>query len=82
MASITLRNIPNNTKEILPVQAVKSGVSLEEHARQILDKASTNDFYGQQEFLELAGKYFSSKNGVELELPPRNTARKDVEFKK
>ncbi len=82
MANITIRNIPDNTKESLRVQAAKSGISLEEHARQILNKASTNDFYVQQGVLELAGEYFGSENGIELDLLSRSTNREEVEFKK
>lgn len=81
MANITIRDLPDSTKESLRVQAAKSGISLEAYARHILQKASSSDFFLQPNILNLATKYFGDKYGVELELPERNTSRDQVEFK-
>jgi len=80
MANITIRDLPDNTKESLRVQAAKSGVSLEAYARLILQKASSSGFPLQPNILDLASKYFGRENGVELELPDRSSTRKEVKF--
>ena len=81
MANLSIRNIPDKTKEILRVQAAKSGVSLEAHVRNILQDASTTEAK-QLGVMELAGKYFGSKCGVDLELPSRSSSREKVDFTK
>ncbi|MBL4612106.1 MAG: hypothetical protein JKY91_00025 [Emcibacter sp.] len=78
MANITIRDLPDNTKENLRVLAVKSGVSLEAYARLILQKAASSDSFLQPNILDLASKYFGRKNGVELDLPERSSARDQV----
>lgn len=80
MANITIRDLPDNTKESLRVQAAKSGVSLEAYARLILQKASSSDFFLQPNILDLASKYFGRENGVELELSERSSTREEVKF--
>lgn len=80
MANITIRGLPDNTKENLRVLAAKSGVSLEAYARLILQKASSSSSFLQPNILDLASKYFGHKNGVELELPERSSTRKGVNF--
>jgi len=80
MANITIRDLPDNTKESLRVQAAKSGVSLEAYARLILQKASNSDFFLQSNILDLASKYFGRENGVELDLPDRSSKREEVKF--
>lgn len=81
MANITIRDLPDSTKENLRVQAAKSGISLEAYARHILQKASSSDFFLQPNILDLATKYFGGKYGIDLELPDRNTERSQVDFK-
>jgi plasmid stability protein len=81
MANITIRDLPDNTKESLRVQAAKSGVSLEAYARYILQTASASDVFMQPGILDLADKYFGAKKGVNLELPKRSSEREEVKFK-
>jgi len=80
MANITIRDLPDNTKENLRVQAAKSGVSLEAYARYILQTASVSDRFMQPSILDLADTYFGSKKGIDLELPERNSRRDEVIF--
>ncbi len=79
MASITIRKLPERTKEILRVKAAKSGVSLEAYARQILQKESGREAT-PTDIVKLAEKYFGAKGGVDLELPKRGSRRKEAEF--
>lgn len=79
MAIITIRNLPDKTKEALRIRAAKSGVSLEAYARHILQKASAAD-HGAADILSLADKYFGRGQGIDLELPRRRSERGTVEF--
>jgi plasmid stability protein len=80
MAVLTVRNIPDQTKEALRVKAAKSGVSLEKYVRRILQKVSNEEVFVLPKIMETAAEYFGEKNGEELELPPRNSNRLLVEF--
>ncbi len=75
MASITIRNLPEQTKETLRIQAAQSGVSLESYIRQLLRNAASEKDQKQINILDLAEKYFGSKNGIDLELPERKSKR-------
>ena len=80
MASITIRNLPDQSKESLRVQAAKSGISLEAYVRQILEEASGLESGKKVNLLELAQGYFGSKGGVDLELPNRGSHRGSSHF--
>ncbi len=80
MASITIRNLPDQTKESLRVQAAQSGISLEAHARQILVEASKEGDSKSTNLVELAQRYFGKKHGIDLTLPERGSHRQSPEF--
>ncbi len=75
MGSITIRNLPDQSKEVLRVQAAKSGISLEAYVRNILEEASGLESDKKINILELAQGYFGSQGGVNLELPKRGSHR-------
>ena len=81
MANLTIRDLPGRTKEALRVQAAKSGVSLEAHARHILQKASSLSSFPSVNILALAEGYFGQKHGIDVTLPTRGSRRKLVEFR-
>lgn len=81
MSSITIRKLPDQTKERLRVQAAHSGISLEAHARGLLQRAAAGTSGAKQPDLgTLARQFFGPVNGVEFELPPRGAARETVNF--
>lgn len=81
MASITIRDLSDSTKEALRVHAAKAGVSLESYAREILHAAARNTASAPvTDLLGLSRALFGVGNGVELELPSRNSSRPVVEF--
>ncbi len=80
MASITIRNLPDKTKEALRVHAAQYGVSLEAYIRQILRKASSANGLEPVSILDMAEKYFGAKRGVDIELPERSSKRQPVEL--
>jgi len=80
MANITIRDLPDHAKESLRVQAAKSGISLEAYARHILQTASKSGHFVQPNIIDLAGKYFGTKHGVNITLPERSSSRGNVDF--
>lgn len=80
MAVITVRNLPDATKEQLRVKAAQSGVSLEQYVRNLLQAASNKETKAEHTVMEAAAKYFGVKNGVDLVLPSRKSSRDSVEF--
>ncbi|MCP4252322.1 MAG: hypothetical protein GY775_02740 [Candidatus Scalindua sp.] len=80
MASITIRNLPDKTKETLRIRAAQSGVSLESYVRQILRKASGANGLKPVSILDMAERCFGTRHGVDIELPKRSSKRQSVEF--
>lgn len=82
MANITIRDLPDKTKEILRIHAAQAGVSLEAYVRHVLQKASLSNEFKPVDILQIAEKYFGAEKGVELELPARSSKRQPVDFNK
>lgn len=80
MAVLTVRNLPDATKEQLRIRAAQSGLSLEQYVRNILQKASNEEPDNELKVMEEAAKYFGVENGIDLRLPERNSTRNKVEF--
>ena len=78
MASLTIRNLEEDTKERLRVRAAQNGRSMEEEARAILratvSGATGADLWARSRAL------FANKKGVELVLPSRAADRKPPAF--
>jgi plasmid stability protein len=80
MAVLTVRNLPDQTKEALRVKAAISGISLEQYIRNVLQKAANEDGVKVGHIMETAAEYFGEANGEDIALPPRNSNRESVEF--
>ena len=80
MASITIRNLPDQSKESLRVQAAKSGISLEAHVRRILQEASGAESIHVGNLLDLAHHYFGAHVSINLDLPQRGSQRGSPRF--
>ena len=78
MANMTIRDLPENTKKTLRIQAAQAGISLEAYARHILQVASSTGDLAPANILDLATHYFGPKYGVDIELPKRRTKRRSV----
>ena len=80
MANITIRNLDDDIRTRLRVQAARRGRSVEEEVRQILRKA-----VGRAPAIQRSCKqhslHFGPTNGVDLELPPREPGREPPSFK-
>ena len=80
MSSITIRNLPDATKETLRVRAAKQGISLEAYTRGILQKVSQEEAESGQNLAEIARQCFGPDRGIDLDLPPRGGNRPPVSF--
>ncbi len=80
MASITVRNLPEHTKDTLRVRAAEQGLSLEAYIRNVLQRTALQEAPGTVKLTDLARKYFGPKGGVDLELPARSSHRKVPDF--
>ncbi|MFZ4122805.1 MAG: FitA-like ribbon-helix-helix domain-containing protein [Caulobacterales bacterium] len=78
MASLTIRNLEEDTKERLRVRAAQNGRSMEEEARAILRAtvagATAADLWSRSRAL------FASAKGVDLVLPSRSADRTPPTF--
>ena len=79
MASITIRNLDDDVKTRLRVRAAGNGRSMEEEARLILGDAVCDE-RETRDLASIIRSYFGPRNGVDLELPPRDSSRKPPSF--
>ena len=79
MASITIRNLDDEVKTRLRMQAAGNGRSMEEEARLILREA-VHRKTGPTNLASAIRARFAPLGGVELELPPREPAREPPRF--
>ena len=79
MASITIRNLDDEVKTRLRMQAAGNGRSMEEEARLILREAVRRKT-GPTNLASAIRARFAPLGGVELELPPREPAREPPRF--
>jgi plasmid stability protein len=75
MASITIRNLDDETKERLRLQAARHRRSMEEEARTVLRQALAAPDAPARSLAAAIGQRFHALGGVELELPARGTIR-------
>jgi plasmid stability protein len=71
MATITVRNLDDEIKELLRISAAKNGHSMEEEARMILKQALVKKppRYGLGTWMH---QHFAEFGGVELDISPRD----------
>ena len=74
MASITIRNLDDDIKQRLRVQAAKHGRSMEEEALAILRTALTEPA-PPANLTRAIRAHFAPLGGVELDIPPREPMR-------
>lgn len=82
MATITIRQLDEKTKNRLRVRAAHHGRSMEEEAREILRSALSASLPAKGNLAEAVRRRFAAFSGVELELPPRDVLRPPPEFSK
>ncbi|MGH7748412.1 MAG: FitA-like ribbon-helix-helix domain-containing protein [Steroidobacteraceae bacterium] len=75
MASITIRNLDEQTKARLRVRAAHGKRSMEEEARHILRKALSRNLEASPNLAHAIRGRFAPLGGVDLPLPEREIAR-------
>jgi antitoxin FitA len=75
MASITIRNLDEQTKERLRVRAAHQGRSMEDEARNILRTAVAKDAATPRNLAQAIRNRFAPLGGVKLALPAREPMR-------
>ena len=75
MASITIRNLDDETKERLRVRAAHRRRSMEEEARSILREALDAETTLPRNLAKLVHDRFAVLGGVDLEIPVREPMR-------
>jgi antitoxin FitA len=75
MASITIRDLDDGTKEGLRVRAAHHKRSMEEEARSILRAALTEDSDATMNLAEAIHRRFQPLGGVDLDIPKRESMR-------
>jgi antitoxin FitA len=71
MASITIRQLPENTKRRLRLRAARNGRSMEQEAREILKIALTQADSQPENLGEAIRKLFAPFGGVDLKIQKR-----------
>lgn len=79
MAAITVRNLDDKVKHRLRVRAARHGRSMEAEARAILVEAVGAD-EDEPNLLERLHERFAELGGVELDIPPRSSRPRVVDF--
>jgi plasmid stability protein len=75
VASITIRNLDQQTKTRLRVRAARHGRSMEEEARTLLRAALAAESPAGENLAEAILALFKPLGGVELRIPPREPIR-------
>ena len=79
MASMTIRNLDDDIKQLLRIQAAEHGRSMEEEALEILRAALTEPAPPANLARAIRAR-FASLGGVELDIPPREPMREPSRF--
>lgn len=75
MASITIRNLDDETKARLRLRAARQQRSMEEEARHILRTALTTPRKEQANLAQSIQRRFRHFRGLSLDVPPREPIR-------
>jgi len=80
MASMTIRNIDDQLKARLRVQAATHGRSMEDEARDILRSALSAEPARTRTLVEAIRARIEPLGGIEFELPVRETIREPLDL--
>ncbi len=79
MAAVSVRDLDDDVKERLRVRAARNGRSMEAEIRAILVTAA-NEPAPREGLMSALVDRFGALKGVELDLPPRSTPARAVDF--
>lgn len=75
MASITIRKLPETTKQKLRMRAARNGRSMEHEAREILTIELSQAAKPATNLADAIREIFAPLGGVDLKIPPRGPIR-------
>ncbi|HEY6769425.1 MAG TPA: hypothetical protein VI386_32175 [Candidatus Sulfotelmatobacter sp.] len=75
MASITIRRLPESTKQRLRMRAARNRRSMEQEARELLETALGQKEPETENIGEAIHRRFAALGGVDLKIPPRGPIR-------
>ena len=75
MASITIRQLPEITKQKLRMRAAQHGRSMEQEAREILQSELSKSPPTGKDLVKAIRDIFEPLGGVDLQIPPRGPIR-------
>ena len=81
MASLTIRNLDEDTKARLRIRAARNGHSMEQEARTLLATAVRAAPSAHTDLGQMIQRRLKPLGGVELDLPPRESGRVPPNFK-
>ncbi len=81
MASITIRKLPEITKRRLRIRAARNGRSMEQEARDLLETGLARADAEPENLGEAIRRIFAPLGGVDLKIPPRRGAIREIRFK-
>jgi antitoxin FitA len=77
MASITIRRLPESTKQRLRMRAARNGRSMEQEARELLEAGLAKQEPEPENLGEAIRRRFARLGGVDLKIPPRRSMVRD-----
>jgi antitoxin FitA len=82
MASMTIRNLPDETKRLIRLRAAGNGRSMEEEVRELLvrDFKPKTTAKSEVSWVQQIVASFQEIGGADLELPPREPMRDPIDF--
>lgn len=80
MTSLTIRNLDEESRRRLCIQAAENGRSMEQEARAILHTALDEDVVPTKKLGTAIHERFKPFGGVELEIPSREPMREPPQF--
>ncbi len=80
MATMTIRNIDDDLKARLRIQAATHGRSMEDEARDILRAALSTEPVRGKSLVDAIRARIEPLGGIELELPAREAIREPVDL--
>lgn len=80
MSSITVRNLDEHVKSGLRLRAARSGHSMEQEVREILQHAVNLEPAGELNLAERINRRFKSLDASNIPVPERQTTRTPPEF--
>ena len=81
MASITIRNLDEQTKSRLRVRAAHHSRSMEDEVRSILRTALAQESTPSRNLADVIRAHFQAIGGIDLRLPEREPMREPPRFK-